>query len=648
MSKIENLATLIRYHRSLYYNQQPSITDAAFDALVDQVRKESPNHPVLSEVGCHVDDSSPWEKIEHDQLTGSQSKVTSADEFHHWLHSVNIQTAEAFITLAVDPKLDGVDLSLQYENGMLIHALTRGDGFVGEDILRNAIKMRNVPHQIVEKDPVTVRGQMMIDRETFLTISSQYKNARNACAGISRRLDGQQSNLISFIAFDCDGSKFGDIETKTEMSRHRWLKTSGFQPVDRTFVTSEEALFKEIEQWSSKRPNYPLEMDGLVIRIDDLQIQHALGYKQNCPVGQVAWKFASETGATRVVDIVWQPSKGSDSGRITPKAVLDPVDVLGVTITHATLNNEEFMNALGVSVGALVTVARANDVIPQIVSVTQPGTGRTMRPFHCPTCRTNLITRHKDLVCPNALCRDKILARVQRWVNVTDMLGVGEKIVELLISSNKVVSPADLYRLKVDDLAQLERMGKKSATKMVDSIHSRRSLPLGRFIDALGIADVGESTIAPLIAAGYDTLTKLRTVSENDLLKVRGIGPDTASKIHQGLTGLEAIIDDLLSVGVKVVEPKLEGMLKGKSFCFTGAVTSINETTGKRYTRKELQEIVVREGGIVKDSVSTGLDFLVQADPSSTSAKSQKALSLGTKVIGDTDFLALVENKKRV
>jgi len=373
-------------------------------------------------------------------------------------------------------------------------------------------------------------------------------------------------------------------------------------------------------------------IDGLVVSIDDLMTQALLGEKDSCPVGSVAFKFAPITRETILRKIEWQVG---GTGRITPVAVFEPVGLLGATVTNASLYNIQYIRDLELDVGAKIIVARANDVIPRVVSV-RIGTGTVASPpDKCPVCGSDLQMEGKYLVCPNsASCPAQAVGRVQRYVKGLDIKDLGETLIERLVEDELVRTPADLYRLTVEDLAGVERMGVKSAQTVHKNLWSKNPVALDVLLGSLSIPGIASATIQMVMSAGYDTWEAIQRASEGDFGKVSGLGPVKAKSLSEWLYGPgKALVADLLESGVKIKE-KVVGRLTGQSFCFTG--------TMKRYKRDELEAMVEGAGGVVKDRVVKGLNYLVMSDPTSGTTKAQAAKKHGTKCISEDDFLRMV------
>ena len=373
------------------------------------------------------------------------------------------------------------------------------------------------------------------------------------------------------------------------------------------------------------------DIDGLVIRINDMAKQMALGDKDLRPKGAVAFKFDNEARESVIKDIIWQVG---NSGRITPVAVVDPVQLVGAMVSRASVYNMSYIEELGLDIGATVLVVRANDVIPRIEEVIKSTGTIAIPPSKCPECNGPTFMEGENLICDNTLgCRSQIIGRIKNWVKELNLLEWGDTLIEKLVDAKKVITVADLYTLTVDDLATLDRMGDKSAQKCYDILWANKEIALEVFLGALSIPMIGQSTIKAIINAGCDTLEKFGQLTSSEFEQVPGVGPTKALSLETGLNDNQQIILSLLSNGV-LLKDKVVGALSGKSVCFTGAM---------KMKRPLLEKMAADAGADVKSSVGKGLTYLIIADPNSTSSKAQAARKMGTALVTEDDFLELVK-----
>ncbi len=647
--QVDKLEHSIRYHRQLYYNQQPEISDEEFDTLVEQLQELAPESEVLAEVGAPLIEGVGLPTKEHKIPMGSLDKVPE-DRLDAWAE----KTGPLFL---VQEKLDGISLELEYEGGRLVDAITRGDGFVGEVITHNAIHFKNVLKSLPEQFTGSLRGEVILRlskfKKHFETVG--FANPRNTVSGTSRKKHGDRSLAKHFELFFFDvvgeGLQFETEAQKMEFMRKKLkvVVADGFEQVDLDRI---KEIFLEYagdpaEGIPGKRASLDYEIDGLVIRSDSIALQEELGVVSNRPRFAAAYKFVSEGRVTTLNDVDWSLGIG---GRVTPVARLEPVKIAGVTVSNATLHNLDYLQDLDLKIGDRVLVERKGDVIPQVVKVIEElGGDPPEPPLYCPACDQKLEIDSKYLRCVNPDCPGKIYGDIKKWIDELEIDSIGEKWIEIFIDKNLIEDPADLYTLKVDDLIPLDRMGETLAQKMISNIAESANPSLDRFLAALNVQEFSRSRAQMLIDDGFRKLEDIQKAKVADLAAVKGFAEILAEKVVQGIEGRKDRIEKLLSVGVTIVDPpppaegdEEGGILEGKTFCFTGSVKAINPETEKRWTRKQLQDLVKANGGKALSGVSAGLNYLVMADPNSTSSKAKKARDLGTEILSEEAFLEMV------
>jgi DNA ligase (NAD+) len=622
VNRIQELENKIFKARTDYYNHQPTVSDKIFDAWVDELRLLDPSNKAVTAIGAPIAPSE-WQKAKHQIPMGSLDKVNTPVELIKWVENTYPDGK-----LCMVEKLDGLSIEVIYENGSLHQAITRGDGETGEDITVNVVKMGGVKSHLAHKFTGSLRGEIIMHKSTHKQWFADKANPRNAASGISKRLDGVGVDKLNILFYQV----LGDIDFKSEQLQFVWLQNQGLDTPNWWIVKSAEEVNKHWRTYQDvNRDKLDYDIDGLVIRIDNLDKQNALGDKDLRPKGAVAFKFDNEARESVIRDIIWQVG---NSGRITPVAVVDPVVLVGATVTRASIYNMAYITELGLDIGATVLVARANDVIPRIEELIK-GTGKVIEPpTYCPDCNTLLIETGEYVQCPNITgCRAQIIGRVKNWIKELNLLEWGDTLVEKLIDSGKVTTVADLYTLTVDDLANLDRMGKKSAQKCHDILWANKKVALEVFLGALSIPMIGQSTIKAIMNAGCDDLTKFGQLSASEFEQVPGVGPTKAKSLADGLWHNQQLILSILDNGVEIKE-KVVGTLTGKSICFTGAMQN---------KRPVLEKMAADAGGDVKSSVGKGLTYLVIADANSTSSKAQTARKLGTTLVSEEDFLEMVK-----
>ena len=625
-ARVKELETLINQARHDYYNSQPTVSDEVYDAWIDELAELKSASPAVTSVGAKP--VSEWKKVAHEIQMGSLNKVNTLEELTQWIKTFSIKID--FEPLLVTEKLDGISIHVKYHKGAFAQAITRGDGVTGEDISQNVCKMIGVPAKLSEDFSGSLRGEVILTKTDHKRHFPDYANARNAASGIAKRYDGKGCEHLSILFYQVVEGK----EFETESQQFEWLVEMGLK-VPNWYVTAmapgvrtPQDLWVEYQQ--TKRAELDYDIDGLVVRVQNLVKQMSLGEKDGRPLGAVAFKFAPITRETTLERIEWQVG---GSGRITPVAVFNPVRLLGAEVTNASVYNIKYIKDLGMTPGCRVLIARANDVIPRVVSVTAPSPAELEIPRICPSCDQILSMEGEYLVCTNsAECPAQTVGRIKRYVKELEILEWGETLIEKLVEAGLVKNVPDLYRLKMNDVAAIERMGEKSAENVLKTLWAKNPIPLDKLLGSLSIPLCGPTTIAAVMEAGFDTWDKI-VRGGDDLRTVPSVGPVKGGNLFKWCRTIgHKLVPELLSVGVKIKEKK-KGALTGKSFCFTGK--SVRK-------RSELESLVSEHGGTVKASVTKGLTFLVLADPNSNSTKAQAARKNGTKCISEDDFIKMV------
>jgi DNA ligase (NAD+) len=621
-NRITELANKITQARIDYYNNQPTVSDKVFDAWTDELRTLDSNHIALTAVGAPVGPSE-WKKAKHQIPMGSLNKVNQPTEMSDWAKDKSHKDGW-FVT----EKLDGLSIELIYEHGKLVQAITRGDGETGEDITVNVAKMGGVNTDLKVDFNGSLRGEIIMLKSNHKKFFSDKANPRNAASGTSKRLDGVGVDKLNILFYQV----LGDVDFKTEVEQFTWLVNHKLgAPNYWVYKTIDEAnkhwrIYQDVN-----REKLDYDIDGLVIRINDMAKQMALGDKDLRPLGAMAFKFDNESRESVIRGITWQVG---NSGRLTPVATVDPVTLVGATVTRASLYNIAYIEELGLDIGATVLVARANDVIPRIEELVKGTKSVAKAPKHCPECGAHTRMDGENLLCTNSKgCRSQIIGRIKNWVKELNLLEWGDTLIEKLVDAKKVSNVADLYTLTVADLAGLDRMGDKSAQKCYDILWANKEVALEVFLGGLSIPMIGQSTIKAIMNVGCDTLEKFGQLGASEFEQVPGVGPTKAQSLADGLLDSKQIILDLIDNGVEIKE-KIIGNLTGQSVCFTGAM---------KMKRPVLEKMAADAGAEVKNSVGKGLTYLVIADPNSTTSKAQAARKLGTKLITEDEFFELVK-----
>ncbi len=679
ISKLKKEIDRLRYQ--YHVENRLEISEAALDALKHELYKLEQEHPDL------ITPDSPTQrvagkaaagfvKVRHEAPMLSIEDAFSREEADEWLGRLKKLHPRGAFDFYAEPKMDGLAVSLVYESGSFTRGATRGDGQVGEDVTRNLRTIDAIP--LALRDPsdreiesflkkwhgkcdvakarrflsshpgrIEIRGEVYMTKKQFNKLNKALEkkgepllaNPRNASAGSIRQLDPKMAadRGLTFMAY----TLLADHGLETNEQTHEALRLLGVpvNPLGRKCDAMDDVA-DVFEKLGKGREKLDYWIDGLVVSINDLALFRGLGVVGKTPRGYVAWKFAAQQGTTIVRDIVVSVGR---TGALTPVATLDPVQLAGTTVTHASLHNEDEIERLGLKIGDTVIVEKAGDVIPKVIKVmTNLRTGKE-KAFHmpkkCPICGSPAERKPDEVavMCTNRGCFAQEAQRLLHFVsrNAVDIRGLGDKIVEQLIQEGLVREEADFYKLTPDDLKGLERFAEISANKLVKEIQAHREIPLDRFINALGIRHVGEET-ADDLAAHFGTFEKFRSASKEILTSVEGIGETVADSIVSFFddTREKKRIDHLLDVvHVGRVAPRAKGPLTGTTWVLTGGLDSMS--------REEAKEKIRALGGDVSESVSKTTSFVVAgADPGS---KYDKAKKLGVEVLDEKAFLKKIK-----
>ena len=628
--RIAELERLIKKYQDSYYNGEAEIEDSEFDRLWDELKSLDPGNAILHKVGS---DSGNFTKLAHVMPMGSQEKAADPEQFLSWCKNHD------YPEYLVEFKLDGASLELQYSDGKLLHAVTRGDGSIGDEITANAVKMQGVMKNLPSDFTGGVRGEVIMTHKVHKELFSSKANCRNAANGLMKRKDGSGSEYLSFIAYDVwatDGNQpFTDEEDKL-----RWLEKNGFSPVVLHVAGSPEEVIEYRSKIMEMRKELDYDIDGLVVK--ERKVDHADASRDR-PDRQIAFKFSLEEAVSVVRSVEWNETGAT----YTPVAVFDPVDLNGTTVQRASLANPNIIRSLGLKIGSHVVVVKRGEIIPKIESSFIPdgdteNLSEIVQPEKCSVCGSSLVDEGTRLYCPNRTCPKKILHQLLKWTAVLDIRDLGETLVTALFKKGDVKSISDLYSLDEKTLVpyflneESIQQEKKSlgAQKVFASIQAHRNVSLSKFIAGFDIEGIGETVVDKLVQAGYNTLEKLLSAGKDQIASVYGFAEIMAETLVKGLGENRQEMESLVKNGTIILKNETGGILEGKSFCFTGELTEMK--------RADAQNLVKENGGSVKSSVVKGLSYLVTNDVSSGSAKNVKAAELGIPVINEKEFLALL------
>ncbi len=662
-AEVDQLRADINHHNYLYHSlDTPEISDAEFDQLFRRLKALEAEHPEL------VTDDSPTQRVGAEPLAGftqvtheipmmSLDNAFNEDDVVDFDRRIRTRLgSDDVVQYACEPKIDGVAVSLLYEDGKLIRGATRGDGTTGEDITANVRTIESVPLKLMGQGypaRLEVRGEVYIARSTFAQINAEaeergdkvFANPRNAAAGSLRQLDPKLTakrrlTMFCYSVGLVEGGELADGQFEILQALKSWgLRINPLVQV----VSGADGCVDYYQDMLTRRPSLDYEIDGVVFKVNSLEQQQTLGFLTRSPRWAIAHKFPAEEGVTVLNDVEFQVGR---TGAITPVARLEPVQVAGVTISNATLHNMDEIQRLDLRIGDTVVIKRAGDVIPKVVSVIadkRPADAiEVSLPEACPACGSDIQLLPGEVV---ARCSGGLSCSAQRKEAIRhfasrlafDIEGLGDKLVDQLVQADMIKTPADLYDLTLDELVSLERMATKSAENLLGALEKSKSTTLPRFIYALGIQEVGESTAAQL-ARHFAELDKLRQANEEALIEVPDVGPIVAEKIavffrqpHN-----EEVIDALLEKGIHwpaIEQPAGEAALEGKTFVLTGTLTNLKRNEAKA----RLQTL----GAKVAGSVSKNTDYVVAGD--AAGSKLTKAQELGIEILDENQLIALLE-----
>ncbi|WP_077296529.1 NAD-dependent DNA ligase LigA [Virgibacillus pantothenticus] len=661
-TKINQLTeALNQYNYEYHVLDKPSVEDAIYDQKMQELRKleeaypefKYPDSPTQRVGGEPLEG---FQKVEHRIPMLSLANAFNEQDIRDFVRRASQGTEEP-ISFVCELKIDGLAVSLTYEDGKFVRGATRGDGTTGEDITSNLRTIRSIPLTIREKETLEIRGEAFMPHKSFLALNEERKangeepfaNPRNAAAGSLRQLDPKiaaKRNLDIYLygVGEWANSNLTKHSERLERLKELGLKTN---PEWRKCHSVEEVM-EYVEYWTKERPHLHYEIDGIVIKVDDLRQQEELGYTAKSPRWAIAYKFPAEEAITKLIDIELSVGR---TGVITPTAILNPVKVAGTTVQRASLHNEDLIREQDIRIGDTVVIKKAGDIIPKVVrAMVEERTGEE-KEFHmpkdCPACGSELVRLEEEVAlrCINPNCPAQLKEGLIHFVsrNAMNIDGLGEKVIAQLFQADLVKTIADIYRLEKAELLELERMGEKSVTNLLEAIEASKANSLERLLFGLGIRFVGAKA-AKTLAMEFGTMEKLQQATYDDLLAINEIGEKMADSIVQYFQEQQVIelLDELRALGVNMTYLGAKPSEAAKTSLFNGKTVVL---TGKMdiYTRTEAKELIESLGGNVTGSVSKKTDLVIAGEDAGS--KLEKAEKIGIDVWNESQFQQAMENE---
>lgn len=669
--RIEHLRSLIKYHSKRYYeNDAPEISDFEYDKMFEELKLLEAQHPEFYDptsptqrVGGAALDK--FEKVTHEVKMGSLTDVFDFDALRAFVRRVKDEVGED-TDFSVEPKIDGLSVSLKYENGILVTGATRGDGKVGEDVTANVKTIRSIPLELPEKLNITVRGEVYMPHSSFKKLNSEkeengetlWANPRNAAAGSLRCLDSKETAKrgLDIFVFNFQTGHF-ENELKTHEDTINKIHSLGFNTIPLLAVTSnEEEIVEKIKELGEKRSKLSYDIDGAVVKVNSLEKRKIVGEATSTPKWAVAYKYPPEQKRTKLLDIIVQVGR---TGVLTPNAVLSPVRLAGTTVSKATLHNIDIIRDKDIRIGDTVIVQKAGDIIPEVVgSVKEERNGNERiyeMPKTCPSCGGELIFDDADdfiddgedftlgaLRCTNPSCPAQLERNITHFASkkAMNIEGVGGKFVKQLLSSGLIHDASDIYYISEEEIEKLERMGKKSAQNFIKSVEASKNAGLARLIFALGIRHIGEVASAEL-ANKFGSAEAMFSATEDEITEIGDFGQIMARSVVDFFSkdSTRHIIERLKNAGVATENKKtiVNDVFGGLTFVLTGTLEGM--------TRDEASELIKERGGKVSSSVSSKTDYVLAGEEAGS--KLTKAQSLGVKIIDKATFLKMCDEGQK-
>lgn len=650
--RIDELVEQLNYHSRLYYvENRNEISDYDYDMLQNELKELEKNHPQFlrpdsptQRVGGEA--VSQFEKVEHTVQMGSIQDVFSFEEVRRFVDTVRETIpAPAFV---VEPKIDGLSVSLEYHDGEFVIGSTRGDGFVGENVTQNLKTVRSIPLSLPEDLPLLeVRGEVYMPRGVFEDLVKKqeendeqpFKNPRNAAAGSLRQKDPKIAASRKLDIFVFNVQRIDGRELTAHKQSLDYLKSLGFKTIpDYKRVSTADEIIARIEEIGEARYTMPFDIDGVVIKVDDFAQRETLGYTAKTPKWSVAYKFPPEEKNTKLLDIELNVGR---TGAVTPVAVFEPIMLAGTEVARATLHNRDFIAEKNVNIGDLITVRKAGDIIPEVLCVAEKRSeGCFEFPDTCPVCGAPLVKSEDEAAvrCSDIDCPAQIFRRIVHFASkgAMDIDGLGPAIVRALLDNGLITSVADLYTIKKADLLELDNFKEKSAENLINAIEKSKAQPLDRLVFALGIPNIGQAS-AKLLCDKFGDLDNICAATEEEIADIEGFGDIMASAVTKELAEphMRELIAKLAECGVntKYQKVQVDSRFEGKTFVLTGTLPTLK--------RAEAKALIEKYGGKASGSVSKKTAYVLAGEEAGS--KLDKARSLGIEIITEEQFLDMIK-----
>ena len=651
--KVQELTKELNYHNDRYYNHDdPVISDYEYDAMLRDLENLEAEFPEL------VTSDSPTQKVGgskgekfspvvHSVPMESLHDSFSADEIRDFDRKVREVIDKP--VYVVEPKFDGLSVSCEYRNGVFVRGSTRGDGTTGEDVTDNLMTIKSLPKRLKNAPSfLEVRGEVYMSVATFERIVAEqenngekpFKNPRNAAAGSLRQKDAKITAKRDLDIFVFNIQQVDGYEITTHVQSLNYLTELGFPTAFYRSYDNVDDVLKEIDYIDEHRGNLPCDIDGAVVKVNSLADREILGSTAKFPRWAEAYKYPPEEKETELLDIEINVGR---TGALTPVGIFKPVLLAGTTVSRATLHNEDFIREKGINIGDTVLIRKAGEIIPEVLSLVRHGASAEPYTFpeYCPSCGSKVVREEGEaaLRCTNTDCPAQLLRHLIRFVSrdAMDIDGLGPALLEQLLNAGLIKTFTDLYQLKAEDVAQLERMGEKSADNLIRSIDKSKDAEIYRLVYALGIRHIGEKA-AKLLCEHFLSIDKLFEASEEEIASIDGFGAIMAQSVYDyfHLEGTKHLIEELKQLGVKMtpLQPKVkEGSFIGKTFVLTGTLPTMS--------RKEASLLIEQNGGKTSSSVSKKTDYVLAGEDAGS--KLTKAQSLGITIISEAEFLEMIQ-----